>query len=405
MVEMAERYPRLPSRQWWALRDRFKQSIPTRVTPSYLAAALNMQEKSAAANVMPALKAIGLIDEEGKPTQRAVRWRDDQLYSEVIEEIRSAIYPTDLRDAIPDPKRNREGVERWFASRTGHGLSAARKMAAFYQLISDPEVAPPEDLKRDAKEERPRPTTISRAGSRTASDAAFKLPGSSYGEIARVIRAYLAFSNPASLEEVARASGGMHPTGISRNTGFLVSLGILEGGAKKSLSEKGRVLARALDFEMPDEIRAAWRNIVAEHDFIIQLMSAVRIRGGMDAATLQTHIAYSAGQPRTQKVGVGAGAVIDVLRAADLLRETEGKLFATSSSLVKPGGTTVTSQEEPPPDSEDYDLYRIGVGKHVDVVIQVQIQCAPDDLDSLAPKLLTLIDQLRTASHTHSDQE
>jgi len=39
----AKSFPMLPGAHWWALRDKFKQSIPGVVTESYLAAALNMQ--------------------------------------------------------------------------------------------------------------------------------------------------------------------------------------------------------------------------------------------------------------------------------------------------------------------------------------------------------------------------
>ena len=46
-------FPMLPGAHWWALREKFKQSIPGVVTDSYLAAALNMEAKSARANVLP----------------------------------------------------------------------------------------------------------------------------------------------------------------------------------------------------------------------------------------------------------------------------------------------------------------------------------------------------------------
>ena len=365
-----------------------------------------MQEKSAAANVLPALRDIGLVDDDLRPTQRAVRWRDDELYPEVVEEIRSAVYPSDLRDAIPDPERNRAGVERWFASRTGHGLSAAKKMAAFYELISSHAIEASGASGRAAKQVRQKPESpvVPRVSARSG-DPIFKLPGSSYAEVARVIRGYLAFDNPVSLQDVARTTGGMHTTNISRNTGFLVSLGILEGGSKKSLTERGRLLARALDHEMPDEIRNGWRQITAEHNFINQLLSAVRIRGGMDQDTLQAHIAYSAGQPRTQNVSIGAAALIDVLRAADLLRESDGKLFATSSGIVRSQTVSVVAPEDDESEAKSFQVRSFSGGPGVQIVVQVQIQTTADHLDSLGAKLVSLIRELRDAGEDAQGDE
>ena len=135
----------------------------------------------------------------------------------------------------------------------------------------------------------------------------FKLPGSSYQELVKIIRAYLPFSSPASLDEVSKAVG-IHTTIISRNNGFLIGFGVLEGGQKKLLTEKGRDLARALDFDMPEDIESQWRSLAIESEFVSKILTAVRIRGGMDQSTLQSHIAYSAGQPKAQHVLTGSGS-------------------------------------------------------------------------------------------------
>lgn len=137
MTTKPERFPRLPERQWWALRDRFKQSIPAKVTPSYVATVFNMKEASAKANIIPALEAVGLISSDGTPTDLARRWRDDAEYPAVVKSIRESIYPDELLDAIPDPVQDRTATERWFANRTGHGEASAKKMAQLYELLSD----------------------------------------------------------------------------------------------------------------------------------------------------------------------------------------------------------------------------------------------------------------------------
>lgn len=130
-------YPNIPVKHWWALRKRFQQSIPTVVSPGYVATALGMKEASAKANIIPTLAAIGIIDDNGVPQDRAVRWRDDEEYSKVCTEIRKEIYPQELLDAIPGPSVDRSAVERWFASKTGVGTAAARRMAVVYEFLSE----------------------------------------------------------------------------------------------------------------------------------------------------------------------------------------------------------------------------------------------------------------------------
>jgi hypothetical protein len=130
-------YPSIPVKKWWLLRNKFKQSIPNAVTPGYLAATLEINQASAKANVIPALVAFKIISQDGKPTERAKRWRDDEQYAAVCEQLRNEIYPTELLDALPPPSPNRESVERWIASKTGVGQNAAGKMASTYLLLCE----------------------------------------------------------------------------------------------------------------------------------------------------------------------------------------------------------------------------------------------------------------------------
>ena len=135
--EKAKFYPMLPVTHWWTLRDKFKQSIPGVVTDNYLATALNTQTRSAHNNVVPYLKDMGLIDNEGRTLDLAKAWRDDEQYPEVCAKMRENIYPEDLITAIPNPTEDRAAVERWFANQTGAGTAAVKRMAAIYIVISE----------------------------------------------------------------------------------------------------------------------------------------------------------------------------------------------------------------------------------------------------------------------------
>jgi hypothetical protein len=150
--EQKETYPNIPAKHWWTLRKRFQQSIPTSVTPRLLAAVLEMQEKSAKANIIPSLIMMGIIDQEGKPTQTATSWRDDLKYPEVCREIRDEVYPQELLDAAPGPEVDRKAVERWFAAKTGLGQAAAERFAVVYRLLTSATLpGKPETSPRPAK--------------------------------------------------------------------------------------------------------------------------------------------------------------------------------------------------------------------------------------------------------------
>src|SRR5688572_28821754 len=117
------------------------------------------------------------------------------------------------------------------------------------------------------------------------SDDKFKLPQSSYEELTKIIKSYGHFLEPADLTELSRLSS-LHTTIVSRNNGFLVAIGVLEGGSRQVLTAAGRELSRALEHDMPDEMRRGWQQIVSMNDFLSKVLAAIRIRNGMDQQTL-----------------------------------------------------------------------------------------------------------------------
>ena len=156
-----EVFPVLPISNWWDLRKRFRQSIPSSITEGYVASTLTMDPKSARYNVLPGLKQTGLISDDGEVKQeRAKRWRDDEHYPEVCDEIRKEIYPQELLDAFPKPTEgDRSAVARWFANRAGLGTVAVNKMATFYLMLSEADptkMAEPAKLKVEKLKTKPK---------------------------------------------------------------------------------------------------------------------------------------------------------------------------------------------------------------------------------------------------------
>jgi hypothetical protein len=168
MAEEKRSFPMLPISHWWALRKKFKQSIPGVVTDGYLATVLTMEANSARANVLPYLKTLGIIDEEGKTGERAKLWRDDARYATVCKEILKETYPQELLDAVTDPTQ-REKAENWFAHKTGAGSAAVGRMAVLYCLLLEADASKQPDEKSERtrtekKVERKAETSVAAPG-------------------------------------------------------------------------------------------------------------------------------------------------------------------------------------------------------------------------------------------------
>lgn len=229
-----------------------------------------------------------------------------------------------------------------------------------------------------------------------AEDDKFRLPKSSYEELVKIIKGYAQFDGPEGLDGVSKQIA-INKTIISANVGFLIDIGVLEGGRDKQCTPKGRSLAQALMHEMPEEIRRLWGTIVNESVFLSRIVAAVRIRQGMDESTISSHIAYSAGQPKNAGVMTGSRTIVDILRAAELLREQDGKLTAVNVVTVDAGAKGDPPEKSPPqPPSEHVPSpirsFRTVGRTDVQLSISVNIDCSAADLDTLGAKLKKVMD-------------
>jgi hypothetical protein len=232
----------------------------------------------------------------------------------------------------------------------------------------------------------------------TSMDDKFKLPQSSYEELAKMIKAYGHMTEPASLEGVSKLIG-MNPTVISRNAGFMVGLGIIKPGAKKCPTNIGRELAHALEHNIADEIEDRWRRIVQESDFLSKIISAIRIRNGMDEQTLEAHITYSAGQPKKPQYMTGARTVIDILKISGLVKDVNGKLIAEGPFIsIKPSSFEEPKEEQVPahqPEKKS-SIPKDRYVTDVKVNIQINVNCTPAELQNLGINIKKLITDILT---------
>lgn len=156
MAEAKSSYPMITEQRWWRLRDQFKKSLPARVTPAYLQSVLAIGDSTAGGVEIPTLKRLGLIDKDSAPSELAKRWRDDEQYGDVCDEIRSAVYPAELLHAAPDPVADEQAAIRWFMNQGEVGEQAALKMARSYRLLvhrTPKDLAERTEVRRKTKDE------------------------------------------------------------------------------------------------------------------------------------------------------------------------------------------------------------------------------------------------------------
>jgi hypothetical protein len=197
----------------------------------------------------------------------------------------------------------------------------------------------------------------------------------------------------------------VHQSSVSRNNAFLTEIGVLQGESKKLITRRGRSLAVALARKDRAEIRSTWRAIVGASEFLQNVVSAVKLREGMLYPTVQAYIAHAAGQPRNKPVMTGAGAIIEILKTAGLLKEEAGELVAPFEEEPPEPEAPAASADGSPPETPEAAESVVSttvtevvadtpVGAPATVSIHVQVRCTADEIEDLAPRLKALLREL-----------
>jgi hypothetical protein len=230
----------------------------------------------------------------------------------------------------------------------------------------------------------------------------FRLPGSPYEELVNIIVAYGTREDAARTGDVGKLDS-VHQSSVSRNNAFLVEIEVLQGESKKMVTRRGRELAAALARKDRAKIRNNWRAIVAASEFLQNVVSAVKLREGMLYPTVQAYIAHAAGQPRNKPVMNGAGAIVEILKAAGMLREEAGELVATFEQPIEitpengsPARTPEAGQSVISATIGDSVPEGTLSGVRPAVSIHVQVRCTADEIEELAPRLKVLLRELST---------
>jgi hypothetical protein len=221
----------------------------------------------------------------------------------------------------------------------------------------------------------------------------FRLPGSSYEELVNIIVAYGTRDEAATPGDVGKLDA-VHQSSVSRNNGFLTEIGVLQGESKKLITRRGRALALALARKDRVEIRRNWRALVATNEFLQNVVAAVKLREGMLYPTVQAYIAHAAGQPRNKPVMTGAGAIVEILKTAGLLREEAGELVATFDEGLEPQDLAMEDGSLPEVAEVAEPTVSMEAGEGPAVKIHLHVQCTADEIEDLAPRLKALLREL-----------
>jgi hypothetical protein len=219
-----------------------------------------------------------------------------------------------------------------------------------------------------------------------------KLPRSSYEEITKIITAYGTQNKPRSLDDIAQTSG-VTTTSVSANNAFLSLIEIIEGGNKKSITDKGGKLAQALGHNIEEEIRQSWDEIIDENDFLTKMVQAVKIRRGMEASQLENHIAFSSGELKTSAVKTGARAVVDMLLASGKVRADGDKIVVSdeTSNLPNEASPKTTMSDSKQQTITNFRIQTPSNLGGISININLTINAKPNELTGLGTKIKELI--------------
>jgi hypothetical protein len=210
---------------------------------------------------------------------------------------------------------------------------------------------------------------------------------------------YTQVGTKTSLGEIAKIMGS-DPTTVSRNVSFLVAIGVIDGGRDKGITPLGARLGRAIEFGQDEQSSKAWREALADVPLVQRLLSAIRVRGGMDGQTLQTQIVYTAGVSKSSGAMTGGAAVVEMLRAAHLIIERDGKYIAPSTAESSPS-SDIEVQELPVEHTSVVER-RVVLSDNSDnlqlrVDVRINVTATPEELQNIGASLRQLVQELRAA--------
>lgn len=179
MSDETKSFPMLSTSNWWKIRDKFQTALPTKVTTSYLISLLDLKDShSASSNVLAPMRALGLVDSDGEPTDLARAWRLDDSYEEACNEMLENVYPRELLELLPEKEVNKTIAQNWFM-KDGVGKAASQKMTRLFALLKEADLS-----KRATGGSNAKPSKAKEKQGKVVTSGPKKTAGSTKAEVA-----------------------------------------------------------------------------------------------------------------------------------------------------------------------------------------------------------------------------
>lgn len=239
--------------------------------------------------------------------------------------------------------------------------------------------------------------------------ATFPLPRSSFKLLRLILIGYLHEGGndrkPAGLTDVGRAVG-LDPTIVSRNNAPLAALGLLESAENRRwrLTEGGVEVARALEWEAPEDARETLAEIFRPNEFVQRVVTYVRAQGGVDPEQVVSQMARTAGVKKTSEYLTGARALLELMYIAGLVAP-DGDAVRVPARRESPKAEATSPEKGAAPRPRPrvyggglaYDLETSGLGTPG---VSLHLNLSGSDLktdaaaDELAARIKRLLDAL-----------
>lgn len=221
----------------------------------------------------------------------------------------------------------------------------------------------------------------------------FKLPGSGYDVVSKILHAYvLCGKGKASLGDVA-SKAGIDTTMVSRNNGFLLSVGAIQGGRDKELTDPGRDLAIAIGNNIDDDVKGHWKTIFLGCERTKSVLDMVKIQKGIPKTQFIPKVASALGLVVNPTTRTGINTLTDIFEKADLLKQDDGKYVVHEDALsIQPAVVPEKEKPEPEPQHEEKkepqkQTKNTSISASPDVHINVQVHISPESTPEQIEKI------------------
>lgn len=135
------------------------------------------------------------------------------------------------------------------------------------------------------------------------------------------------------------------------------------------------------------------------NEFLTRMLSAIKIRNGMERTEFVNHILYSSGSSTNNNTRTGASTIIEIYKVAQLITEDDGKIIATErDTLVKNEDSRVPQSTMGETNSTDVISVPVPLPSvtttHSSISININLDVSLEDFDLLNEKIKLLIKSL-----------